>query len=162
VVSPDSALADPSCLALAGEESLTLRLAPVEGTAAPANAGDEPWHLVLRRSGSASPARRGPGLEPPAPRVPAAFALHPNRPNPFRGSTTLGFDLPTATEVRLEVFDLAGRRVRTLARGGRAAGSHVVEWDRRDEAGRLVPGGVYLYRLQAGAFRAQQRMVLMP
>jgi hypothetical protein len=94
--------------------------------------------------------------------LPVAFALHQNRPNPFHGSTTIHFDLPFASPVRLEVFDMQGRRVRTLADGAFAAGFQSVPWDQRNSSGRLMKPGVYLYRLQAGAFRAQRKMVLLP
>jgi flagellar hook assembly protein FlgD len=63
--------------------------------------------------------------------------------------------------VRLEVFDAAGRQVRTLAVGPFAAGYQSVEWDHRDAFGNLVRPGVYLYRLIAGSFRDQKKMVLL-
>jgi hypothetical protein len=67
-----------------------------------------------------------------------------------------------ATAVRLEIFDLMGRRLRTLAQGQFQAGYHFAEWDRRDSAGNLVRPGVYLSRLIAGSFRDQKKMVLLP
>ncbi len=69
------------------------------------------------------------------------------RPNPFRASTVFAFDLPTAAPVRLDVFDAAGRRVRSLARGERSAGAHEVTWDGRNNGGTKVGPGVYFYRL---------------
>jgi flagellar hook assembly protein FlgD len=83
-------------------------------------------------------------------------------PNPFTGGTVIGFELPRAEGVRLEVFDLAGRRVRVLADGSYEPGRWSAEWDRRDAAGRLARPGVYLYRLKAGAFHAERKMVMMP
>jgi hypothetical protein len=94
--------------------------------------------------------------------LPARFALWQNRPNPFSTTTTLRFDLPVSATLRLEVFDAQGRRVRTLANGSWAAGYHNVTWDRRNESGGRVRPGVYLYRLTAGSFRAQKKMVLLP
>jgi hypothetical protein len=82
---------------------------------------------------------------------PAAFALHAARPNPTRDETRIGYELPRATRVRLSVFDVTGRRVRTLVDGLEAGGRRTVSWDGRDGAGRAVPSGVYFYRLQAGA-----------
>jgi hypothetical protein len=92
---------------------------------------------------------------------PVRFALEQNRPNPFSGKTMIRFALPTATSVRLEVFDPAGRQARTLAVGSFAPGYHSVEWDHRDAGGNLVRPGVYLYRLIAGSFRDQKKMVLL-
>ena len=72
----------------------------------------------------------------------------------------IGFELPQAERVRLEVFDLAGRRIRVLAEGSYAPGRWTAEWDRRDANGSTMRPGVYLYRLQAGEFRAERKMVM--
>jgi flagellar hook assembly protein FlgD len=98
----------------------------------------------------------------PVPLVPERFALRPNRPNPFHDRTRIEFDLPAPARVKLEVFDAQGRRVRTVASGSWAAGSHVVEWDRRDTRGNRVAPGVYLYRLEAGRSRAERKLVVLP
>jgi hypothetical protein len=89
------------------------------------------------------------------------FALAQNRPNPLAGPTTIGFELPSAAPVRLEVFDLHGRLVRVLAAGEFAPGSHAETWDRTDAHGARVPAGVYLYRLTAGPHRAQKKMAVL-
>jgi flagellar hook assembly protein FlgD len=64
--------------------------------------------------------------------------------------------------VRLEVFDLLGRRVKLLALGDYPAGRHAVEWDRQDASGAAAKPGVQVYRLIAGDFRDQKKMVLLP
>jgi PKD repeat protein len=86
--------------------------------------------------------------------VPERFALSQNFPNPFNPETTIRFDLPVDAEVRLELFDVLGQRVRTLASGWLSAGGQRVVWDGRDEAGSAVGNGVYFYRLQADAWRS--------
>ncbi|WP_457651676.1 T9SS type A sorting domain-containing protein [Rhodocaloribacter sp.] len=88
--------------------------------------------------------------------LPTAFALEPNYPNPFNPVTTIRFALPEASEVRLAVYDLLGREVSVLAEGPYPAGAHTVTW-RADDA----PSGVYLYRLEAGAFVSARRMLLI-
>ena len=98
--------------------------------------------------------RRGKLGEP----LPSRFALHQNRPNPFRGTTLIAFDLPSGCPVTLEVFDLLGRRVATLADASFPAGRHTAEWDLRDLTGARVRPGVYAYRLSAGAFRERRKM----
>ena len=75
------------------------------------------------------------------------LALAPPRPNPSSGTITLGFTLPAAGRVSLEIVDLTGRRVRLLASDTLAAGAHAVAWDGRDGAGRRMAPGVYLARL---------------
>jgi hypothetical protein len=83
-------------------------------------------------------------------RVTAGGTLLQNSPNPFRASTSIGFTLARPGRVRLDVYDVAGRHVRALVRGERAAGRHDAPWDGRDEAGRAVRAGSYRYQLQLG------------
>lgn len=85
-----------------------------------------------------------------------------SEPNPFNGTTRIRFDLPVAVRVRLDVFDLTGRRIRTLVDGPGDAGYHSVEWNQRDDSDRRVSPGVYIYRLIAGEFREQRKMTLTP
>jgi len=88
--------------------------------------------------------------------VPTQAAQHD-----FGHSTTVGFALPVASQTKLEVFDLQGRRVGVLEDRLIEAGFHSVDWDRRDAKGNPVSAGVYLYRMTAGSFRAQKKMVLL-
>ena len=89
--------------------------------------------------------------------LPLVDFLAPPSPNPFRGSAALRFGLSRAGEVRLELFDVGGRRVRNLAEGMRSAGSHLVPWDGRDDGGRPVGAGIYFVRLvtPAGTYRSR-------
>lgn len=87
---------------------------------------------------------------------PGNVGVHPNYPNPFRQSTRIAFDLPRAETVTIEVFDLYGRKLATLADGAYGPGSHSVRWQARGLA-----SGVYLYRLQAGTYSAVETMSLV-
>jgi len=88
--------------------------------------------------------------------------LAQNVPNPFNPSTTIRFSLRQRSKVTLSVYDVRGRRVRTLVRGVRTAGvEHVVAWDGRDDAGAAVSSGVYFYRLVAGSFTQTRKMLLL-
>ncbi len=89
------------------------------------------------------------------------LALYAARPNPAPGSTTIGFSLPRNTEVRLRVYDVAGRLVRTLVDGPVGAGEGVKIWDGRDNSGLPAAGGVYFYRLETGAQTLTQKMILV-
>ena len=91
---------------------------------------------------------------------PAGFSLAPNYPNPFNPSTTITFSLPAPGVARLEVLDLSGRRLRVLASGHLPAGRRSVVWDGRDEAGRALPSGIYLCRLQAAGGSFTRKMLL--
>jgi len=83
--------------------------------------------------------------------LPTAYRLQQNYPNPFNAETVLHYSLPYDGEVELAIYDLLGRRVRTLESGFKTAGEYVMKWNGVDEKGRSVASGVYFYRLQASA-----------
>ncbi|MFQ5633316.1 MAG: FlgD immunoglobulin-like domain containing protein, partial [bacterium] len=93
--------------------------------------------------------------------IPEEFALEQNYPNPFNPSTVISFQLPVSTIVKLAIYNTMGQLVRTLANGEFASGANSVTWDATDESGMRVASGVYLYRLQAGAFVSQRKLLLM-
>jgi hypothetical protein len=80
-------------------------------------------------------------------------------PNPAAGAMMFALELPRAADTRVEVFDLAGRRVAELRRGPLAAGRHTLAWNGRDERGALVPAGVYLARAASGETPVVTRFV---
>ncbi len=82
------------------------------------------------------------GVKPPA-----RTFLGAGYPNPFSAATRIPMSLRAGGNVRLDVFDVAGRHVRSLVRGFREAGNFEIEWDGRDDAGRNVPSGMYGIRL---------------
>jgi hypothetical protein len=90
------------------------------------------------------------------PEVPAQYVLRQNYPNPFNPTTTIEFDLPALTEVRLEVFTVLGERVAVLASGPKPAGRH-----REQFATNHLPSGVYLARLTTPEYTHVIRMILM-
>jgi hypothetical protein len=87
-------------------------------------------------------------------------AIDQNRPNPFGTGTGIVFRLPTSAPVSLRVFDTAGRLVRTLVDGQSEAGTHVISWDGRDEAGRALSSGVYYYRFETSGASETRKMIL--
>ena len=93
--------------------------------------------------------------------IPTGFQLRAAYPNPFNPSTTIAFDMPTAEHTTLTVYDVTGRRVRTLVSGPMAAGYHSARWDGRDELGRPVSTGVYYSRLISGEYSATVKMLLL-
>ncbi len=97
-----------------------------------------------------------PGLAASAP------LLHQNAPNPFNPMTVISWELDADGPVGLEVYDVAGRLVRTLLAGERQqVGPGESRWYGRDDAGREVAAGVYLYRLRAGSVDLTRRMTLV-
>ena len=99
--------------------------------------------------------------DPPSEALPTQFRLHQNYPNPFNPETTIRYDLAKPVEVRLTVFDVLGRAVRTLVAHKQAAGAHSAVWDGRDDLGRQLASGVYVYRLEAGDFTKSAKMLLL-
>jgi hypothetical protein len=93
--------------------------------------------------------------------VPTEFALKQNYPNPFNPSTTLKYQLPSATHVRVTVYNTLGVEIATLVNGIQDAGYFSITWDGRDNSGKSVSSGIYLYKMEAGDYSAVRKMVLM-
>jgi len=90
-----------------------------------------------------------------------AFASRGSFPNPFNPKTTLRFEMPEAGRLSVRVFDAAGRELAMLADGSFPAGAQELIWDGRDAAGRPLPGGVYLYRIESDFGSASGKMTLL-
>ncbi len=93
--------------------------------------------------------------------LPQGFALGPNYPNPFNPSTVIPYQVPMATQVRLDVFNVLGQHIATLVDVEQPAGFHAAQWDATDAAGQAMAAGVYLYRLTVSGGQQTQRMVLV-
>ena len=93
--------------------------------------------------------------------LPMAAALHQNYPNPFNPSTEIRFDLPTARDVKLRIYNQLGQTVRTLVDHRMKAGAYSLKWNGDDEAGHTVASGVYFYNLDAGDFTQIRKMTLV-
>ncbi|RMF60940.1 MAG: T9SS C-terminal target domain-containing protein [Calditrichaeota bacterium] len=106
-----------------------------------------------------------PGVEITAvtedPAGPSQFTLQQNFPNPFNPVTTIRYTLAEPGHVKLEIYSISGRKVRTLVDGRQAAGDHAVQWDGRDDRGRQLASGVYLYKIKEGRFTAAHRMLML-
>lgn len=106
------------------------------------------WHETLVITGAGSPEV--------AEVLPVRYALGQNYPNPFNPTTRIPYALPSASTVRLAVYDLLGREVACLVDQRQMPGSYEVEWDASD-----VAAGVYLFRLTAGPFVTTRKMILV-
>jgi len=92
---------------------------------------------------------------------PAVFSLSQNHPNPFNPETSIGYTIGASSLVKLDIYNVSGQLVRTLVDGYQEQGRHTAVWDGRDESGKKVSAGVYLYRLRAGGFIETKKMMLL-
>ena len=94
--------------------------------------------------------------------VSSSALLAQNHPNPFARTTSIAFAMPAEVgQGSIEVFDALGRQVRVLVRGPISAGRYAITWDGRDSRGARVPSGVYFYRLTAGTYQEEKKMVVL-
>jgi hypothetical protein len=95
-------------------------------------------------------------VEQLSPTAPKTFLLEQNYPNPFNPSTTIRYQLPVASEVKLEVYDVLGKKIATLVNERQSAGSYQVVWNASG-----LSSGTYFYRLQAGTFVETKKMIMV-
>ena len=93
--------------------------------------------------------------------IPNVFVLHQNYPNPFNPVTSLRYDLPEDGLVNITVYDMIGRKVKTLVNSSQIAGYKSIQWNATNDKGAPVSAGLYLYTIQAGKFRQTKKMVLL-
>jgi hypothetical protein len=93
--------------------------------------------------------------------VPFTFELKGNYPNPFNAGTTIRFTVPEKQTVAVRIYDLRGRLIREFPKFLYYPGANLVYWDGRDNYGRAVASGVYIYRVSTRDFQAERKMVLL-
>ena len=89
------------------------------------------------------------------------FELLQNYPNPFNPETNIAFHLLADNHVNLEIYDLNGRRVKTLLNNQINEGTHHAKWDGTDDSGKQVASGIYVYLLKSGRFIQSRKMLLI-
>lgn len=100
-------------------------------------------------------------VEAEATTLPARFVLEPNTPNPFNPMTTIRFEVDRPGPATLRIYSVNGALVRTLVKGPLAVGRYHATWDGRDENGRSVGSGVYIYQLSSAARNLARKMSLL-
>jgi len=93
--------------------------------------------------------------------LPTEFALHNNYPNPFNPVTNILYDIPEVSDVKLEIYNVMGQRVRTLVQGTQEPGRYQIIWNATNDFGQALSSGMYIYRIQAGDFVSVKKLVLM-
>jgi hypothetical protein len=122
-------------------------------------------HVLVLTSGDATSIpvhlNTGDNLSAGVSQLPRKFNLYPAYPNPFNPVTTLRYDLPEDAMISVTIYDMMGRRIKTLVNGPQSAGYKSVQWNANNSAGQSVSAGVYLYQIRAGEFVQTRKMVLL-
>jgi hypothetical protein len=93
--------------------------------------------------------------------MPISFSVKQNYPNPFNPETIIEYNLPKSCQVEIVVYNVLGQKVRTLLKESQTAGRHRMLWDSRDDRGKEVSSGIYLYRIKTPEFSQTKKMVLL-
>lgn len=97
--------------------------------------------------------------------MPTSFALDQNFPNPFNPETSIGYQLPETGNVKLEIYDVLGKKIKTLMTKEQLAGYYTVNWNAINDNGMVVPSGIYYYRIQVitanEVFSSTRKMLLL-
>ena len=113
----------------------------------------KPWYFTIQ-----APTDVG---DNDSPEMPDDFRLEQNFPNPFNLSTTIDYYLPRASEVTLDIYDILGRKIKTLDEGSKKSGRQTAHWDGKNNDGNPVASGIYFYRLKAGDLSFTKKMQLL-
>lgn len=112
--------------------------------------------LDSRNGGVLRPAKSPTDVDEDNDLLPTSVLLYQNYPNPFNPATTIGFDLPSRTTVRIEVLNILGQKVASLVDGPLVAGKYEIPFD-----GSGLASGIYFYRFEAGDYRETRKMILL-
>jgi hypothetical protein len=93
--------------------------------------------------------------------LPEGFELLQNYPNPFNPQTEIAYTLPEGSNVKLEIYNVLGQKVKVLVDEYQSAGTKKVVWDGKNENGERVSSGIYFYRLDAGSYVQTKKMSLL-
>ena len=93
--------------------------------------------------------------------IPEVFALHNNYPNPFNPITNIGYDVPEVSDIRIDIYNLAGQKIRTLVSREHQPGRYKVQWNATNQFGSPVASGMYIYKIHAKNFVSVKKLLLM-
>ena len=93
--------------------------------------------------------------------IPEVFALHNNYPNPFNPVTNIGYDIPELSRVSIDIYNIAGNKVKTLVSKEHQPGRYKVQWNATNESGAPVATGMYIYKIRAKDFVSVKKLLLM-
>lgn len=101
------------------------------------------------------------GIDPISSNIPDRFQLFQNYPNPFNPHTSIRYDIANKDHVKLTIYDMAGKQIRTLVNEVQTGGERLIVWNGKDDNGQQVSSGIYIYELTAGSQKQSRKMVLI-
>ena len=93
--------------------------------------------------------------------LPNSFELNQNYPNPFNPITTINYSINNNGNIKIVIFDMLGRQVRSLVNKNNRAGQHSVLWDGKNDAGKIVQSGQYYYNIEMDGVNKSRKMILI-
>ena len=93
--------------------------------------------------------------------IPTRYSLGEAYPNPFNPITKFGYEIPNTEYVSIDIYNLAGRHIKSLVSSIQNPGFKTVQWNATNDRSEPVSAGLYLYTIQAGEFRQTKKMVLL-
>ncbi|MFL3013833.1 MAG: FlgD immunoglobulin-like domain containing protein, partial [Candidatus Neomarinimicrobiota bacterium] len=128
------------------------------------------WNVFAEDGFSYSPSSNGPfnlvidggwALSVDNNTIPEVFALHNNYPNPFNPVTNIGYDIPELSKVNIDIYNIAGNKVKTLVSKEHQPGRYKIQWNATNEFGAPVATGMYIYKIRAKDFVSVKKLLLM-
>jgi len=92
---------------------------------------------------------------------PSNFSLYQNYPNPFNPVTRINYDIAKQGNVELSIFDITGRKIISLINEKKDAGSYSVFWNGKNDFGEILPGGMYIYRIESDSFSSTKKLLFI-
>jgi enediyne biosynthesis protein E4 len=93
--------------------------------------------------------------------IPTMFRLEQNYPNPFNPETIIRYSIPKGGKPEISIYNIKGERVRRFIGSHRSGGYYNIVWNGRDDAGQIVPSGIYIYRMEINGFNAAKKMFIV-
>jgi len=93
--------------------------------------------------------------------IPNNFALHQNYPNPFNPITKIDYNIPDAVKVKIDIYDIRGRKVKSLLNKFQEPGFKSIQWNASNDLGEKVSSGMYFYKIETPEFKQTKKMILL-
>ena len=93
--------------------------------------------------------------------IPNAFFIHKNYPNPFNAKTTIRYEIPINSDIRIDIYDITGRFIKNLVNTYHSPGKYKVEWNGKNMFDEEIASGIYFYKIQSGVYTRSVKMIFL-